>query len=347
MPPQPTPPTSTTRTTSTEAAQRALVTWSKDEEEALIAEIREKLKPHPYLVGENNVLEPHQFLHLHHMKTGGTSIDHLLRCGRERLAKDFGSSMQHYSIHECARGMFKRCISDSNDPCRHEMDNAASMSFCSALKHLNLLGWGDNERIKAITMLRHPVERVWSMYRFETKMCYKCKNLTDIYDLLDSGDTPFMDSLCIAQLQNHETANLLTSDWPEDASDDQIVAEAIKNLKSFFTLVGLTEELTLTAQMLGTAFPWLNKTMEGTKTRCSLPHKNSSPDNNHCINNERTDGKPGILTTHWDLPDHPDEKTRKAIEAHNQLDLRVYEAAVQYFELQKRAFEENEEASRR
>eukprot|EP00429_Kryptoperidinium_foliaceum_P026997 CAMPEP_0176138680 /NCGR_PEP_ID=MMETSP0120_2-20121206/70448_1 /TAXON_ID=160619 /ORGANISM="Kryptoperidinium foliaceum, Strain CCMP 1326" /LENGTH=355 /DNA_ID=CAMNT_0017474629 /DNA_START=71 /DNA_END=1134 /DNA_ORIENTATION=- len=304
---------------------RSLLTSSQEEEEQLVARIRQKLRPVDLIVDENNALEPHQFLHLHHMKTGGTSIDHLLKCARERLGAQ-GYDVDHYSIHECARGKFRKCVENSKDPCRDSMDHAATMSFCSALKHLNRFGWDDINRIKSFTVLRHPVERVWSMYRFETKMCYSCMNLTDVYDLIDNNDILGWDSLCLAQLQNHETANLLTSDWPEDASDDEIVAEAIENMKNFFTLIGLTEELTLSTQMLGTVFPWINKTIEGSHMRCGLPHANSSPENNHCIRVERTDGKKGFLTEHWPLPDHPDEKTRKAIEEHNKLDLKLYEA---------------------
>ncbi len=332
---------------STPATERSLLTWSEDEERILIDTIRGKLRPKTLLVDENKALQSHQFLHLHHMKTGGTSIDHMLKCARERLTQDLGYSVHHYSIHECARGQFRRCVSNSTDPCRAEMDNAATMSFCSALKHVLRFGWDDSDRIHALTVLRHPVERVWSMYRFETRMCYQCKNLTDVYDLIDNGGTYGYDSLCLAQLQNHETANLLTSDWPEGASDDEIVAEAIENLKSFFTVIGLTEELTLSVEILGATFPWLNKTIDGSMQRCSLPHDNSSPISNHCIMNERTDGGKGFISSHWDLPDHPDDATRKAIEAHNQLDLKVYEAAVQYFKLQKLAFEANKADSRR
>jgi hypothetical protein len=278
---------------------------------------------------------------------GGTSIDELLKCARERLHNDMGYEFNHYSIHECARGAFRRCIQNSTDVCREPLAHAGTMSFCSALKHLPTVDWSDLERIKAITILRNPIERVWSMYRFETRMCYNCKNLTEIYEKIDSGNTFGMDSLCLAQLQNHETANLLSSEWPEGASDDEIVAQAIENLKSFFTVIGLTEELTLSAQILGTVFPWINKTIEGSKVRCSLPHANGSPENNHCLLVPRADGGKGFLSYHWDLPSHPDETTRAAIEAHNQLDIKLYEAAVQYFELQKRVYEENESTSRR
>jgi hypothetical protein len=56
-----------------------------------------------------------------------------------------------------------------------------------------------------------------------------------------------------------------------------------------------------------------------------------------CVENGR--GKP---RTHWALPDQPDEETRRKILQHNQMDLKLYEAAVSYFELQKRAFEGGE-----
>jgi hypothetical protein len=338
-------PQITASTRKPEFTKRSLLTWSPAEVEALVKEIRAKLKPRELKLDENGVLEPHQFLHLHHMKTGGTSIDHLLKCGRERLEKAQNVSFGHFSIHECARGSFKKCLEDSTDPCRSNMDHAGTMSFCSALKHLDGFGWDDASRIQAMTVLRHPVERVWSMFRFETRQCYQCMNLTDIYNIIDERRTQefHFDSLCMAQLANHETANLLTTDWPEGASDDEIVAEAIENLKTYFTVIGLTEELTLSAEVLGAAVPWVNKTIPGSVARCSLPHSNSSPDNNHCIRHENTGGGAGkFYTTHWDLPDHPDEATRAAIEAHNQLDLRLYEAAVQYFALQKRAHEANQ-----
>lgn len=326
-----------------EAAQgRSLLTFTEEEEAAIMEDIREKLKPKDLLVDENRQVVPHQFMHLHHMKTGGTSVDHLLRCARDRMEKEQEYSFHHYSIHECARKKFAHCMDDDDDPCRASMQDAGTMSFCSALKHLPKLGW---DQVPKFTVLRHPVERVWSMYRFETRLCYKCQTLLQIYDRIDTGDTDLLDSLCLAQLQNHETANLLTSDWPEDATDEDIVAEAIHNLKSSFTVIGLTEELFLTSQILGSVFPWVNKTIEGSRQRCSLPHDNSSPTNNHCIKHNRTDGKPGITSTHWELPDHPDEETREAIERHNQLDIKLYEAAVQYFKLQEQVYKSGLEES--
>ncbi|KAG7369293.1 sulfotransferase family protein [Nitzschia inconspicua] len=384
-------------------------------------------------------LKPHQFLHLHHMKTGGTSIDHMLRCAMDRLrgkkqqqqrfyqtSKDATKDefkvleqttttttttsggpllydVPYYSIHECSRSRFTQCLTNRDDSCRIQMKDAAVMSYCSALKNLDEFGWTEwdlseeeqtntrqlvsddetetgheqdptnstasqptspstatanaVERIRAFTVLRHPVDRVWSMFKFQTRNCYKCMPLLDIYrNVIDAntnnitvpspedGQTPIrhtFDALCLNQLRNHEVANLLTgSHWPEhpDPDDhetqDAMVAEAVSNMKRYFTVIGLTEELVETRRILGTVFPWMNETLEGYKETCPLPHDNSSPTNNRCVKNGK--GKPD---SHWELPKHPDEETRRAILAHNAMDMKLYEAAVEYFELQKRAME--------
>lgn len=210
-----------------------------------------------------------------------------------------------------------------------------------------------SERIRAFTVLRHPVDRVWSMFRFQTKNCFKCMPLKDIYNHLidantnsitrDDGTTHNFDELCLNQLRNHEVANLLTStDWPEHPEDaetqDAMVAEAISNMKNYFTVIGLTEELVETRRILGKVFPWMNETLDGYEETCPLQHDNSSPSNNRCVKN-----KAGQQTLHWDLPKYPDDETRQAIVAHNAMDMKLYEAAVEYFELQRRALEREEQ----
>ena len=86
------------------------------------------------------------------------------------------------------------------------------------------------------------------------------------------------------------------------------------------------------------SFPWLSEKIEmdgdgnngntNTNTRqCPFPHSNGSPKNNRC----------GENGGHWDLPNKPDDETRRVIEEHNLLDIKVYEAALQHFELQKLA----------
>jgi len=360
-------------------------------EDALVAKIVEKLKPSPILfVGDDEEEEeeaaaeaaakaeeegeiesirtkkkekkmiPHQFLHLHHMKTGGTSIDELLRCSMNRLKKQESHEVPYYSIHECSRSRFTKCLTDKKNSCRSGMDKAAVMSYCGALKHLDEFGWWekeqeenvdnenvDNSNIKAFTVLRNPVDRVWSMFRFQTKNCFKCKPLKEIYEAIDSGTVQELeiDQLCSDQLQNHEVANLLSStDWPMEVTqvndDDEthqqtrneMIQEAVDNMKGFFTVIGITEELVETALTLGKVIPWMNVTIpanDGTSKNsiCSLPHANASPKNNRC----------GEGSTHWDLPDTPDQETYDLIVKHNSMDIELYEAAVSYFELQRRA----------
>jgi hypothetical protein len=350
------------------------------DESALIAKIAEKLKPSTIrFIGDTDkedgadtvkdgeietittqkkkqTMVPHQFLHLHHMKTGGTSIDHLLRCATKRLEKEANYTVPYYSIHECSRSRFSQCLSQQDNVCRSSMDTAAVMSYCSALKYLDEFGWwynkNEKQNIKAFTVLRNPVDRVWSMFRFQTKNCYKCTPLKDIYKAIDSGkkDNGF-DQLCTDQLQNHEVNNLLSSEWPlkasevrgDDKDDDNnaetrnaMIQEAINNMKGFFTVIGITEELEMTAQLLGKVMPWMSDTIDEElyggemKSTCPLSHENASPKNNRC----GSDGK-----SHWDLPKQPDQETYDLIVKHNSLDMELYEAAVSYFELQKRALD--------
>eukprot|EP00532_Pseudo-nitzschia_australis_P014622 CAMPEP_0168281822 /NCGR_PEP_ID=MMETSP0141_2-20121125/21970_1 /TAXON_ID=44445 /ORGANISM="Pseudo-nitzschia australis, Strain 10249 10 AB" /LENGTH=478 /DNA_ID=CAMNT_0008225369 /DNA_START=266 /DNA_END=1702 /DNA_ORIENTATION=- len=303
---------------------------------------------------EKPKMAPYQVLHLHHMKTGGTSIDKLLRCSMNRLRREANYDVPYFSIHECSRKRFATCLTDSDNKCRDQMHNAAVMSYCAPLKYLDEFGWWNNNKekdednqVKAFTVLRHPVERVWSMFRFQTKKCYECTPLKEIYQKLDRGEDTGLDKLCLTQLQNHEVNNLLSTVWPVDVTDlkldlengedsssleirNKMVQEAIDNMKGFFTVIGITEELLTYSTILGMVFPWMNhygNDQDGTSSECPLSHANASPSNNRC----------GKDSTHWDLPAHPDEETRDLIIKYNSLDMELYEAAVEYFALQKTA----------
>jgi len=296
---------------------------------------------------KKNALIPHQFLHLHHMKTGGTSIDRLLRCAMDRLRNEGDYDVPYYSIHECSRKRFATCLTDPENTCREKMNGASVMSYCAALKYLDEFGWwldGNKEQdIKAFTVLRHPVDRVWSMFRFQTKNCYKCTPLKEIYQKLEKGEDTGLDKLCLDQLQNHEVNNLLSTEWPLEVTQldtennidhldlsSKMVQEAVDNMKDFFTVIGITERLPETASILGKTFPWMSLEGNedyGTTSQCELPHANASPKNNRC----------GEGNTHWDLPKQPDQETYDLIAKFNVLDMELYEAAVEYFELQVEA----------
>eukprot|EP00980_Cylindrotheca_fusiformis_P015613 scaffold4481_cov121-Cylindrotheca_fusiformis.AAC.9 len=303
-----------------------------------IESIQRKMKPRHLEWNDDGIIDrktfkPLQFLHLHNMKTGGTSVDRRLRCATNRLQEDPRVVISRYSIHECWRGTFRRCMSNPEDPCREKMSNATVMSFCGPLRLVDTVGWVDETNpVPSFTALRHPVDRVWSMYRFQTDNCFGCRNLTDIYEMLDKGEWPGFDTLCMSHLANKQVANLMSSTLPEDASDEEKVNSAIQTMKSFFTVIGLTEDMKATEALLVNAFPWLAQQVEGSNTTCTMEHTNKAPTNNGCIKDRKAK-----KVYHWYLPPHPDEATRKVIEEHNRLDLKLYEAAVEYFQLQKRA----------
>jgi hypothetical protein len=288
-------------------------------------------------------LTPHQFIHLHTMKTGGTSIDHMMQCAMERLKEQTSLQVPYYSLHECKRSYYKDCLVGNTPYCTTKMETSAILSFCAPLHDLPKFGWNASS-YAAITVLRHPVDRVWSFFRFAPKGCFKCRNLTDVYRAIDAGvgDTSVYnvseyDALCLKSLQNHETRNL---QWQgpgdeETMTEEELVAQAIFSMKKFFTVVGLTSHLTETHAMIGQVFPWLNVTVAGSDKACPLPKDNSTPKNNHCMPDN----------SHWKLPDRPDDETRKMIEEHNALDMKLYEAAVEHFELQRRALAMGETSS--
>ena len=294
---------------------------------AALQALSEKLTPHKFSMDDNtNGLLPNQFLHLHHMKTAGTSMDQLLQCGIGRYKNVESVDISYTSIHECSKSRYEKCLSGEDKSCQSRIQKAALMSYCAPLKDLPTFGW-TNDEVQAVTVLRDPVDRVWSMFRFQTKRCYQCKPLLEVYHDIDTNKQPALNQLCIDQLMNHQAANLLNTEWDATADPLVLADQAIDNMKNFFTMIGLTEQLSATVDMVGHVFPWMNETIAGSDKVCTLSHANASPKNNRC----------GPENTHWDLPAHPDDETRAAIEAHNQMDMKLYDAAVQHFEHQKLA----------
>lgn len=305
-----------------------------EDENTLGIDIKERLKPRDLEMRQDDatnqtVATERQFFHLHHMKTGGTSINQLMSCALRRF-RPLNEQVPFYSLSECSGKRYQQCVKNENNTCRPRVKAAATMTYCAPLFQSNQFGW---EEADAVTVIRHPVDRVWSMFRFRTSSCYQCRNLTDVYAELDkTGITEGARQTCQVQLMNHQTRNLLTSPMSEKFTEEDQLAEALHNIKNRFTIVGLTEELPAFSKMLGHTFPWLAEHLDSAgnehKNDCPLPHANASPKNNRC----------GPNHSHWNLPDHPDEETRQAILDHNQMDLKVYEAAVERFKLQKQAF---------
>lgn len=152
-----------------------------------------------------------------------------------------------------------------------------------------------------------------------------------IYTRLDNGTldevcgSKFSNSchgVCIPQLLNHITTNILSSAMIEELGEEAALKEAIENLNTAFDVIGLTAELPATTQMLGKKFPWLaneippdaldeNGNPVTSDEKCEIPHSNKSPSNNVCH-----------------PPEEPDEETRDLILAHNKIDFAVYREAL-------------------
>lgn len=303
-------------------------------EHQLILDLAHQMSPRP--LRTSSAPESHQFFHLHHMKSGGTSLSTLIRCGVSRQGAVQGQKIRTAGLSECSSGSYHKCVQNEDDNCRSRIKNAVTMNFCSPLAVSNYFNWTEAD---AITMMRHPVDRVWSMFRFQTKSCFKCTDLKQVYKDIDNQDAGHYGvGVCLTQLQNHITRNMQKNLNVKDLdkillSDEERVADAIDSIKNRFAVVGVIEQLEETLKQFTYTFPWLKEEIEGSAKKCPFPHSNGSPKNNRC----------GPNGSHWDLPAHPDAETRKAIEDHNRLDILVYEAALARFELQKKAIrlEEN------
>jgi len=272
-------------------------------------------------------------------------MDGLIKCGMSRL-KEVRLPLNYTNLHECSESYYHKCLSGQNKGCLTSVHDAAIMSYCAPLRDLgNPFLWNKESIHAAVTVFRHPVARVWSMYRFQTRSCYQCRNLTDVYADIDAaGSDDGLKRMCRLQLQNHQTRNLLSNVENENPESSVHVQEAISNMKTVFSMIGLTEDMPTTALMAGIVFPWLAEELnledsigshifsnaESSSTKCTMPHANSSPKNNHC----GADGK-----SHWNLPAEPDAETARVIMEHNKADMELYEAAVKQFSLQKLALD--------
>jgi hypothetical protein len=274
-------------------------------------------------------------------------MDGLIQCGMKRLRGDSkvsnnngGLVIPYSNVHECSQGHYEQCRSGADQRCLTSIQEAAILSYCAPLADLPAFQWINDDRsssnqekqqqdFSVVTVLRHPVNRVWSMYRFRTKSCYQCRTLKEVYEAIDNG-TDDETTMCASQLLNHQTRNLASSssvnaNTTAHELNQHHAQEAVSNLKHLITMVGLTEDMESTAKIVSHAFPWLAENVTYSNLSCPMPRSNTSPSNNGC----------GPGGTHMPLPDHPDEETARLIEEHNQLDLQVYAAGVMHFELQK------------
>jgi len=126
-------------------------------EHEMIASLAERMRPRDI---DKGTLIPeasppaHQFFHLHHMKSGGTSLSSWISCGKSRMDVHLATA----GLSECGWGSYHRCIENESDGCRKRIDNAVVMNYCSPLAVTNYFNWTDAD---AVTMMRHPGEYLY------------------------------------------------------------------------------------------------------------------------------------------------------------------------------------------
>eukprot|EP00750_Incisomonas_marina_P010997 INCI16329.12.p1 GENE.INCI16329.12~~INCI16329.12.p1 ORF type:complete len:301 (-),score=33.12 INCI16329.12:168-1070(-) len=284
---------------------------------------------------------------LHQMKTGGTSISKLLHCACHALRSSAACKM--YSLSECTEGSIERCF--DNDECQGRVQNATVMSYCTSLYDVDRFGWGSS---RLFSVLRHPVDRIWSLYRFESRKiggngppCFNCAPLADVYEMLDNGtldELPGTSDVCKRSLSNYMTQfysgnQLRGAGLPYDTRALPVTKQKELMLTSFFNMWNRSSLVLHTEDLDDGGFRMLQALAPDLFGRsgsghgagdgsgggrggapCLLEHDNASPDLDAC-------GR--------ELASTPDERTRQLILDHNELDVLLYKSSLRMYDLQE------------
>jgi len=343
---------------------------------------------------------PKQFMHMHHMKTGGTSMDGLISCALRRQREIHrGTSIAYSKMSECGSRV-KTCMNDlakhlnssvvdnvfyrndadgqarvedqfSFDPADKSQDipiddlnvcttsESNVMSYCASLHAVRTFGWKDVDKI---TVIRNPIDRAWSMYKYSLNRCYKCKELKDV--LRSVADGTFGDGKqnfvyspndsCAVQMIGHQATNLLSSINLYNVANDvtfpreqEIVDEAVNNLRSF-TWIGITDRIQESVDAMRTVFPFLAENLSTTAAELQGSYEKSYPgDDMFSLLPEGYIDSKGCKFEHRNGSREPtcgttelDEETISLIKKLNNRDVAVYKAAVERFELQQEVLAE-------
>lgn len=240
------------------------------------------------------------------------------------------------------------------------------MSYCASLHTVRTFGWKDVDKI---TMIRNPIDRAWSMYRFKLNSCYKCQELKDVLRKIENGTFTTAsttasateevgpnfvygtDNSCAVQMIGHQATNLLSSIDLYNVANDvrfprerEIAHEAVRNLRKEFTWIGITDRIQDSIDGMRAVFPFLAANLTETAAalqdmfqkdgeRFALPE--GYTDDGACEFGHENAGKdPSCGTTELD------DETISLIEKLNNRDVAVYKAAVERFELQIEVLDE-------
>lgn len=221
-------------------------------------------------------------------------------------------------------------------------------------------------------VIRNPVDRAWSMYRFTLNRCYHCKEMKDVLKEVVSGvftskvnHTRERDYLydpndsCAVQMIGHQATNLLSSNGLYNVANDvsfpreqDIVDEAIRNLREQFTWIGLTDRIEESVDSFREIFPFLaeNLTEQALNLKEEFEKQGEQVDDElfslpfnytdkGCPFGHRNAGKDPACGT-----EEMDDETIELVHRISNRDVAVYRAAQERFEIQQEVLREFKES---
>ena len=197
-------------------------------------------------------------IYMHIPKAGGTTLADWLYgqlrdlSGQEREAEEEGwlnSGVFYYSS-----GYIREL--DARDLARI-MRVLPRPDLKAVLGHCN---FGIHEQLARpasyVTMLRHPVERVMSLYHFEKLVKAKYGDHEGIKIPAETTLESFVESPPFKEVDNGQTRRI-AGVWPDVGGCTRAMLERAKdNLRKHFVVVGLTERFDETLLLLKQAFSW-------------------------------------------------------------------------------------------
>ena len=251
------------------------------------------------------------------------------------------------------------------------------MSYCASLHSVRTFGWANVDKI---TVIRNPVDRAWSMYRFSLNRCYNCQPLADILEKVYAGEFHAEDhqrngssgstssgskyvydpnDSCAVQMIGHQATNLISSVDLYNVANDvtfprerEIVQEAVRNLREEFTWIGLTDRLEESVAGFREVFPFLAEELEEVVVLAAEEGEGGGDGDFDDHGDSDSNGIVAKVATtcpfgHRNAGGSPkcgtqelDDRTISLIRKLNRRDEAVYRAAVERFEIQEEVLAE-------
>ena len=241
------------------------------------------------------------------------------------------------------------------------------MSYCASFHAVKTFGW---EGVDKVTVIRDPIDRAWSMYRFTLNSCYKCQEMKDVLHRVENGtftsrkergsDTQKFvydpNDSCAVQMIGHQATNLIGDIDLYNAANDvrfprekEIIDEAVWNLRHDFTWIGITDKIQESIEGFRAVFPFLAENLNEATAAITDVLETSGEhveDGRFSLPEDYKDGK-GCPFQHRNAGKDPtcgtkemDDETISLIKKLSNRDVAVYKAAVERFELQEEVLEE-------